>query len=92
MPGIAIGVALGVFFLGAGLWAARDRLVRRRLRQKVVVTLKSGEAFKGVLRDVDARTFLLVGAEQAVRGNGQLVPVDGELIISREDIDYMQRP
>ena len=58
--------------------------------EKVIVTLRSGEAFSGLLADMDEKTVLLHSAEAF--GEGRKVPVDGELLIPRGDVLYFQRP
>lgn len=74
-------------------WGARDRLLRRRAKQTVVVTLKSGLAFRGVLFDVDDRSFVLRNAEALEQGqNGSHVPVDGEVFMARSDVEFWQKP
>lgn len=84
-----VGLASGALAIGWG----RDRLLRRRARQVVVVTLKSGLAFRGVLFDVDARSFVLRNAEALEQGqDGTHVPVDGEVFMSRSDVEFWQRP
>jgi len=71
----------------------RDRLLRERLCDKVVVTLKTGPSFSGVLFKVDDRTVILRDTQALEAGlNGDHVAVDGELVLSRTDIDYLQRP
>lgn len=82
----SVGVAL--------VWSgARDRLLRRRAKQVVVVTLKSGLAFRGVLFDVDDRSFVLRNAQALEQGpNGVHVPVDGEVFMARSDVEFWQKP
>lgn len=91
-----LGCFLGLVGLTAGalVWTGtRDRLLRRRARQQVVVTLKSGLAFRGVLFDVDGRSFVLRNAVALEQGlNGSHVPVDGEVVMSRSDVEFWQRP
>jgi len=70
----------------------RDRLVRHRVREDVIVTMRSGEAFRGVLHDVDGRSFVLRDAKALTDASARPVPVDGELVLDRAQIDYMQRP
>lgn len=70
----------------------RDRLVRRRVRKDVIVTMRSGEAFRGVLHDADGRSFVLRDAKALTDASARPVPVDGELVLDRAQIDYMQRP
>lgn len=84
-----VGLTGGVLMVGWG----RDRLLRRRARQTVVVTLKSGLAFRGVLFDVDGRSLVLRNAEALEQGlNGSHVPVDGEVVMARSDVEFWQRP
>ena len=71
--------------------AVVDRLVRERL----VVTLKSGSAFSGVLYEADARYLALRGVvhyERTPEGGVVETPADGELFIAVTDVDYIQRP
>lgn len=94
-------IVVAALILAIGLVAAtslivrvgRDRLLRERLCDKVVVTLKTGPAFSGVLFKVDDRAVILRDS-QAVEGGptGGPVGVDGELILFRTDISYLQRP
>jgi small nuclear ribonucleoprotein (snRNP)-like protein len=69
-----------------------DRLLRERLRQKVLVTLLSGEAFGGVLWEVDRQSFLLRDAKPMTDASARPVPIDGELGLPRDQIHYWQRP
>ncbi len=75
-------------------WRTSTRsLLAAHTRKTVIVTLKTSESFKGVLyatapdalvlRDV---TALAVGAE------AQHLPVDGELMLLRDDVAYLQFP
>lgn len=68
----------------------RDRLLHRTLRERFVVTMKSGATFDGLLADVDGRTIVLVKAS-ALDENGRH-RVDGSLYLPRSDVDYLQRP
>lgn len=87
---VALAV-LAVILFAATTLSAHDRLIRRRIRDRVVVTLKSGSAFNGVLHEVDGRTFVLRNAK-VLTGPADAVPVDGELLVHRHDVDYLQRP
>lgn len=84
-------VMVGALSGAAVVWPSRDRLVRSRLRDRVIVTLKSGVAFSGVLVEADAKSFILRDA-QALTPHDSPVPVDGELVVARPDVDYLQRP
>jgi small nuclear ribonucleoprotein (snRNP)-like protein len=89
---VLLGYLAGV--LGMALWvmSSRDRLVRSRLRDDLIVTMRSGEAFRGVLVEADARSLVLRNAKALTDSSPRPVPVDGELILDREQVDYMQRP
>lgn len=88
MAGIAVTGATA-----AVAWPSRDRLIRQRLRDQVVVTLKSGSAFRGVLFEADARSFVLRNVEMLGRpGDGVHIPVDGELMVARSEVEFVQRP
>jgi small nuclear ribonucleoprotein (snRNP)-like protein len=69
------------------------RVLRSRLRRKVIVTLKTGDAFQGLLFEADRQALVLreavgVGAGPA----GAHVGVDGELLILLADVAYLQIP
>lgn len=68
----------------------RDRLIRQTLRERFVVTMKSGATFEGLLLDADDRTVVLVESF-ALDENGRH-RVDGSMYLARSDVDYMQRP
>jgi hypothetical protein len=70
--------------------AARDRLLRRCLRERFVVTMRSQEAFDGLLLDADDRTVIL-GNAVALTGQDR-VKVDGLLYLPRSEVVYMQKP
>lgn len=73
--------------------AVRDRLFSSKVRELVIVTLKSQAAFRGVLYAYDERTLVLRDAEMMP---GQLTAaptlVDGEVLLARSEVDYIQRP
>lgn len=68
----------------------RDRVIRSHIRTRFVVTLKSGEAFDGLLLDADATTAVL-GDASLLTPTGR-THVDGQLMLARTDIAYMQLP
>lgn len=70
--------------------AARDRLIRRSLRDRFVVTMRSGETFEGLLLDADDRTFTL-GDGSVLVGRDRR-PADGLLYLPRAEVAYMQKP
>lgn len=68
----------------------KDRLLRKMILERFVVTLRSGESFDGLLADADTKTIRLVSS-YALSGKDR-VSVDGELFIPRSEITYLQRP
>lgn len=71
----------------------RSRVITSRLRERVVVTLKSGASFAGVLFSHD-RTALVLREVDALGVNEDKTDLrlDGELIALFADVDYIQRP
>lgn len=69
----------------------RSKIVANRVRSKVLVTLKSGEAFEGVLWDADREALVMRGAA-LVGGVVQRehMPVDGEVVVLLVDVSYIQ--
>lgn len=93
---IVLAVVLVVVLIVAAGWAWHSSttglLVDRRRRQ-VLVTLKTGEAFSGVLFAVDRDAIVLREAVAVAFGpRSENVAVDGEALILRVDIAYMQLP
>lgn len=67
-----------------------DRLLKRLLRERFIVTLRNGEAFDGLLVEVDARTIRLAQADAITKTSR--VSVDGDLYLPRAEVTYLQRP
>lgn len=67
------------------------RVLRDRVRQRVLLTLKSGDAFAGVLWEWDREAFVLRNASQLSPGIAP-VDVDGELVVLADDVSYLQFP
>ncbi len=67
----------------------RSRIVGDRIRSRVLLSLKSGEAFEGVLWDADRQVMLLRNAS-LVGGDGTGQPVDGEVVVLVPDVAYIQ--
>lgn len=69
------------------------RLLRKRLRKRVIATMKDGTAFAGVLYESDAEAIVLRNAELLEAGpKREPVPVDGEILILRADLSYLNLP
>lgn len=92
----ALCVSATVFVIASAVLIAcvlRGALVRQRLRSRVLVTLKSGATFDGVLFSADRRVWVLRSAQALGAGdNGTTVPVDGEVLIFVADVEYVQKP
>ena len=70
----------------------RSRVLATRLRERVVVNAKSGDAFAGILFSIDKTALVLRAAEAVGAGeNGTNLPVDGELILLLADVAWIQR-
>lgn len=64
------------------------RAYRDLIADQVVVNLKSGKAFSGVLWD--DRKELLVLRNATLHEHGTDTQVDGEVVIERTNIDFVQ--
>jgi len=64
------------------------RVLKRRVRSAVIVTMKSGASFRCVLFDHDDQCLVLRNVELLTPG--QTTSVDGELIVFVADVDTMQ--
>lgn len=62
-----------------------------RILDQVVVTLKSGSTFGGILYAEDQGAVVLAKAEN-IAADGKKTPADGEIVLLRETIDFIQRP
>lgn len=69
-----------------------NQVIKKRLHYRVVVTLKSGAAFHGVLWETDRVALVLRDAQAVPDGTQAPVGVDGELLLLWADVDYVQRP
>lgn len=68
----------------------RDRILKSHLRQRFVITLKSGDAFEGVVLDADSR--VMVVADASAHTPDGPAKVDGQLFLQRADVAYLQLP
>jgi len=81
-------------FLRAVQPAPEPAGIERLYREPVVVTMKTGESFSGLLFEHTDREIVLRGAhglQMAPDGRDNL-PIDGEVLIFIRDIAYMQKP
>jgi len=57
--------------------------------RKVVVNTKTERAFRGVLWR-RREGYLVLKQAELLRGKGEVVPMDGELLIEAANIDFVQ--
>lgn len=70
-----------------------SQVLTERLRKRVIVTLKSGAAFGGVLFDADEVAWVVRDASAIGAGEHRSnLVVDGELLVLVADIAYVQLP
>lgn len=70
----------------------RSRVITSRLRERAIVTCKSGESFSGVLFSHDSKALVLREAEALGAGERRTnLPLDGELIVLLADVAYIQK-
>lgn len=68
-----------------------DRLLTEHLLDRYLVTIAAGETFSGLLSAVDGRTVVLTEVRVLTK-DGSSAAVDGEVVLRRDSISYMQRP
>lgn len=70
---------------------SRSKVITSRLRERAVVTLKSGESFGGVLYSHDDKALVLREAQALGAGeNSTDLPLDGELMALLDNVAYIQ--
>lgn len=67
-------------------------IIRNHLRRRAIVTTHDGQGFSGVLYDADTEAVILREAEALDLADGTRVAVDGELLILRTEVAYIQLP
>lgn len=67
------------------------RVLKSRLRHQVLVSTKSGGAFRGVFFEGDAQVIVLRQAAQIDPGSeAKYITADGEIVILLADVAYFQ--
>jgi small nuclear ribonucleoprotein (snRNP)-like protein len=70
-----------------------SRLLKKRLLQRVIVTMKTGDAFEGLLYEIDTHAWFLRDACAIGAGEKNTnLPLDGELVLLASEIAFAQRP
>ena len=68
-------------------------MLAARFREQVLVTLKTGETFAGMLHEADGKALALRYAKAVGAGeNATDLPLDGELLVLLADVAFIQRP
>lgn len=89
----AAGLATALLLIGAAYLTTRARVISSRIRDRVIVTCKSGDTFAGVLYSHDSKAIVLREAEALGAGENRAnLPLDGELILLLPDVNFIQRP
>lgn len=81
-------LAVSVAVLGWERWRPAG-VIQARVRRRVIVTLKSGQAFTGMLVEAD-RWALALREVTVVDARGDPIPVDGEVVCLAGEVDYVQ--
>jgi small nuclear ribonucleoprotein (snRNP)-like protein len=86
---ISLAVLVAAVAWGVERWK-RESALQGRMRREVIVTLKTGESFSGVMFERDAVVMVLRNAVD-LQPNAP-VPVDGELLVRWAEVAYVQLP
>lgn len=71
----------------------RSKVITSRLRERFIITLKTGDSFAGVLFSHDAQALVLRDVDALGAGENRAdLRLDGELILLLADVAYLQRP
>ena len=57
--------------------------------RRVIVNTKSDRAFRGVLWR-KARGYLVLRDAEILKAKGETTPMDGELVVPAENVDFLQ--
>jgi small nuclear ribonucleoprotein (snRNP)-like protein len=71
---------------------AVNQVIKGRLHYRVIVTLKDGTTFGGVLWETDRQALVLRDAEAITGEQNAPVGVAGELVLLWAEVSYLQRP
>lgn len=85
----AFTLALAVV-AAAWLLSSTETLLKRLVRRRCLVSCKDGQTFSGVLWDADRGCIVLKAA--TVVGDAGSAAVDGEVLILRADVSFIQVP
>lgn len=66
-----------------------DFIVRYPVKRRVIVNLKTGRAFRGILWQ-RRRGYLVLRQAEMLQPAGGTTPVDGEVVVERANVDFVQ--
>lgn len=72
------------------MFRSPDRIMRGLVRSKFLLTTKADQTWEGVLLEVDDNCLVLAEAA-LVEHDGSKTPADGQVLLPRRDVAYMQR-
>ncbi|MGZ4663601.1 MAG: hypothetical protein ACXV5Q_00745 [Frankiaceae bacterium] len=73
------------------MWhSGKDHLLNTIFRERIVVTLKDGQSFRGLYDGADNKHLTLIDAEYLKPE--AVTKVDGKVFLPRDHIAFMQRP
>jgi len=87
MTAVTIAVVVLVAAVAAGAYGHLGRL---RIRSRVLVSLKTGNAVSGVIVRSNGRWVVVADAVVHDRGATAPTPADGEIWIERANVDFVQ--
>jgi len=87
-------VTAGALYLAARALAARDerKAWEAKTARRAVVALKSGAAVDGIVVSREGAMLTLREAVLHAPGSEQAAPIDGEVVVLWDEIEYMQYP
>lgn len=91
---VAFAIVLAALLVAGATWLGlRNVALAGRRFRRVIVALKDGTSFAGVIEAVDRQALVLRNAEAiGVGDNKTNLAVDGEVIVLLVDVAYLQRP
>lgn len=85
LVGVIVTLSIGQGIFAWHYWTAAPRLKRR-----VIVNLKTGDAHRGIYWERRGPWIVLKDAEHVARGSTVVTAVPGEVLVSVEAVDWIQ--
>lgn len=91
MTALAAALIISTITAAWTWWHSTHGALHARAKRTVIVTLKTGEAFRGVLYSSDRDCLVLRDAVAVAYGpNAENVVVEGEAVLLRSNVAYLQ--